>query len=185
MIKSKLGSKFANLRGRYADKRIMVKDEDTQISTKGKFSMEGIHFQLSTDDRVQGWHSVRELLMKNREGDYQFQVFKKCKEFIRTMQDQIFATSTTGPAEDLDKKGETHHPDQFRYFSIMRKTKPTGEGNGVPLEYSSVTGYMGMAEDRPRLRSRIPRLHNSKKGINYFFDKPLDAPTRGKPWQNE
>lgn len=171
LIKSKLGARFTNLRGRYADKRIMVKDEDTQISTKSKFAMEGLHFQLATDDRVQGWHAARELLMKNRDGQYQFQVFRKCKEFIRTMQEQIFAPNNAGPAEDLDKKGETHHPDQFRYFAIMRKTKPTGEAGATPVEYSSVTGYLGMTNAGSLLRHRIPRLTNLKKGVNYFLDK--------------
>lgn len=171
LIKTKLGKKFMNLRGRFADKRIMVKDEDTQISTKQKFAMEGIHFQLSTDDRVPGWHNARELLMKDRDGHCQFQVFRKCKEFTRTMQEMIFATSLTGPAEDLDKKGETHHPDQFRYFATMRKTKPT-DGRSAPVQYSSVTGYMGMTSGGPRLRDKIARLPSANKGINYFFDRP-------------
>ncbi len=162
-IKMKLGNHFSHLVGRYADKRVMVKDEEVQISTKQKFALEGIHLQLATDDRVPGWHSVRELLMKDRDGNFQFQVFKRCKEFIRTMQEQSFAPNANGPAEDLDKKGETHHPDQFRYFSIMRKFKPNQP------DYSPVTGYMGMSHAHPLLRNQMPRLTGAKRGVNYFF----------------
>lgn len=172
LIKTKLGKRFNNLLGRYADKRVMVKDEDTQISTKQKFALEGIYLQLATDDRVPGWHAVRELLMKDRDGNLQFQVFKRCKEFIRTMQEQTFAANDHGlKAEDLDSKGESHHPDQFRYFAIMRKTKVGQPDYSSQIMTNPVTGYMGMpsADSGPKLRNSLTRLPNTKRGVNYFF----------------
>ena len=109
LIKAKLGDAFTNLRGRYSDKRIRIRDEEgTSISTQEKFAFEGVYFTIVDDNRMEGWHRVRELLLKDKEGKCKFRVFRSCLNFIRVMAEMIHDPNNP---EDMDKRAETHLPD--------------------------------------------------------------------------
>lgn len=170
LIKSKLGNRFRDVVARYSDKRILVKDEETQISTQEKFAFNGIYFQIATLDRIEGWMRCRELLMRDADEELRFKVFSTCKEFIRTIPEQVHDIKNP---EDLDKRGgEDHFADQFRYFAIMRKVHGIERRDVVePVQFSGVTGYPGLVGDEELLRNRIPRLTSLVKGKNYFYDK--------------
>lgn len=184
MIKDRLGKRIGNLLGRYADRRIMVKDDETQIDTKAKFSMHGLHFQLAGSERVEGWHRVRELLQKTETVEMNFRVFRRCKNFIRTLPECIFdmrsmkeGNDSNHSVEDMYPRGETHIADALRYFAMMRRHSeiPSGEYTSVP--YSSVTGYIGIqngGEDNVPLRNKIKRLPGLERGKTYFIDRPRE-----------
>lgn len=169
MIKDKLGRRFTDLVGRYADKRIFIKDEDLGISTQQKFALNGIYFQMSNDDRVEGWRRCRELLNKDSNDQIKFKVFNNCIQFIETLPNCQFDINNP---EDMNKRGENHHADQFRYFSIMRKhTDKEDYIDESAYSVSPVTGYAGKVGryDETDLLKRIKRLPDLKPGVNYLF----------------
>lgn len=165
LIKTKLGRRFNDLVGRYGDRRIFIKDEDSGISTQQKFSLNGFYFQLANDDRVEGWRRCREFLMKDEFGLVKFRVFSSCKNFIEMLPECQFDIHNN---EDMNKRGKNHHADQFRYFSIMRKHTDM-ESSGINnYETSSITGYAGIYEDINRLK--IKRILTSvQQGKNYLW----------------
>lgn len=170
MIKSKLGDKLMNLLGRYTDKRVMVKDEESGISTQEKFSFEGLYFKVVDTDRTNGWHRTRELLMKDPEGHLGFRVFRSCVNFTRTMAEAIFDEKNP---DDMDKRGECHCPDALRYFAITRRPSDLESMRDErPVSFSSVTGYIGMRDKAPLLRNQVKRLRGLVRGKNYFMDRP-------------
>lgn len=168
MIKDKLGRRLLDLVGRYSDKRIQVKDEDLSISTRQKFSAHGLWFTIATDDRVNGWHRCRELLMRDQNGAIQFQVFSNCQKFIELIPNCIH---NVNKPEDMEPRGETHHADQFRYFAMMRRHTEKGDAVSSRVEYNPVTGYIGSPSDGPSLRHQIRRLANVEPGKNYLWGK--------------
>lgn len=169
MIKSVLGNRFTNLCGRYADKRILIKDEETGISTREKFSMQGIYFSLANDDRIEGWRRVRDLLAKDKEGKVHFKVFRSCKNFIELIPQMIHDENNV---EDMEKQGETHIADELRYFAISRKsTESSREIFTMDLITNPITGYISGVNAEDSLLSHIQRLPGLVKGKNYFYDR--------------
>jgi len=166
LIKTRLGRRFTDLVGRYADRRIFIKDEDTGISTQQKFSLNGIYFQLANDDRVEGWRRSRELLMKDEAGVPKFKVFNTCKNFIEKLPECQFDIHDN---EDMNKRGENHHADQFRYFSIMRKHTEVEVEKVEDIETSLLTGYAGRFRDDDS-KLKIKRVLTSvEHGVNYLW----------------
>jgi len=169
MIKTKLGDHFPMLAGKFADKRIMVKDEQTNISTKERFSFNGLYFQVANSDQQDGWHRARELMMKDAEGKLKFRVFRTCQNFIRTIPEQIF--DKLNP-ERVDEKGETHIADALRYYAVSRKcVEQDPTPTEAPMTFSRITGYIGRTGNEPLLRYKIKRLPSLKRGVNYFINK--------------
>lgn len=167
LIKEKLGKHFTNLVGRFGDKRLMVRDDQIHISTKEKFSLHGIHFSLANDERIEGWRRSKELLMKDRSGNVQFKVFNTCKNFLRTIPEMIHDIHNP---EDMYKHGETHHADQFRYFSIMRKAEETDDSSNSVYHYNPITGYLMDVEEKDLLSVSFPGLKIDRTK-NYFMDR--------------
>lgn len=167
-IKMKLGRRLVDLVGRYCDRRIEIQDEDTGISTKQKFAAHGLYFTHANDDRVNGWHRVRELLLRKQDGTMQFQVFVNCKRFIEVIPSCIH---DIGKPEDMNKRGEVHHADQFRYFAIMRRHTERAEERGSSVQVHPRTGYPGMIDEGPSLRHQIRRLTHLEPGKNYVYGR--------------
>lgn len=167
LIKSKLGDHFVYLRGRYSDKRIMVKNEDTNVSTQEKFAFSGLYFTPVDTNRIAGWHRARELLSPTLQGELKFCVMRKCVNFIRTMLEMIFDAKNP---DDMYHRGETHLPDALRYFAIARKSNINDEVSAIP--FSEITGYVGIREHEIPLRYKIKRLPGLVRGKNYFLDRP-------------
>ena len=166
MIKEKLGKHFVDLRGRYSDRRIMLKNSNN-VSTHDEFCWEGIYFEIVDLDRIEGWHRCHELLLKDFEGQVKFKVMQKCQEFIHAMP---LAIHDNNKREDMDKRGEyCHLLDQFRYFCISRR----GSGMGIyePKSYNEVTGYIGIKGDDRPLRQQIKRFPGVVRGRNLFMDR--------------
>ena len=168
MIKSSLGDMFVNVRGRYTDKRIRVKDETSaNISTQEKFQFRGVYFQVVDDSREEGWHRCREMLLKDKEGNCRMRIFRGCANFIRTMSEMVFDPNHP---EDLDKRSESHCVDSFRYFAITRHA--LGDDlQSRPVDFSSITGYIGGRGDDRLLRHQIPRLAGYSRSSKYFLDR--------------
>lgn len=169
MIKTSLGPLFPNLRGLYTDKRVLVKGEDgMNISTREKFQFRGVYFQIVDDSREEGWHRLRELLMKDKEGNCRLRIFRCCVNLVRTMSEMVFDPNNP---EDLDKRAEAHLPDAARYFAITRHPSGDPAERSRPLEFSSITGYIGGRGDERPLREQIRRLPNLDRTKNYFLDR--------------
>lgn len=177
IIKDKLGNRIMNLCGQYCDRRLLVKDDESGISTQEKFSLNGLFFRRAVDDRVQGWHRTRELLMKDQKGFRKFRCFSNCENFMRLIPEMIHDINEP---EDLNKKQETHMADALRYFAVSRKSsEQVGREAIQPIHLNPVTGYICADNngDESPLRNRIPRFFNLRRGINYFFDRPLTKST--------
>lgn len=171
MIMETLGNRRDNVVAMYSDKRITLKGEDgAGISTQERFATSGCFFQLANDDRVAGWHRLRELFLRDREGRVKFKVFRNCANFIRIMPEQIHDEHRP---EDLDKKGEAHLADMARYYAIMRKALVVASPIEVfdHMQSNPRTGYIGVGSDEGRLKDRIKRLPGLKRNKNYFLDK--------------
>lgn len=167
LIKERLGKRFTDLVGRYSDRRIFIKNEDTGISTQQKLSLNGLYFQLANDDRVEGWRRTREMLMKDENGILRFKVFSSCKNFIERFPESQFDIHNN---EDMDKRGENHHADQFRYFCIMRKhTDNENLDCQEDNQLSSSTGYPGVFNSESNTIKFRRILTGVKPGVNYLW----------------
>jgi len=166
MVKDMLGVHLKNLIGRYTDRRLMIRD-DRNVSTHEKFCREGLNFDIITNNRIQGWHRVRETLMKGKDGLPVFYVMRKCKDFIRVIPEMIFDENNR---EDMrhGSNDETHIPDEFRYWCVARHGKIFEVGLD-DTSYNSITGYPCRTVEEIPLRLQIPRLTNARRGTNYFY----------------
>lgn len=169
-IKAKLGMKIHFVAGKYADKRILVRNDDTNVDTKERFANSGLHFSIANHDHRNGNMRCHELLSKDKEGNVKFKVFRTCKEFIRVIPDMVH---NVNDIEDIDPKCEKHIADEFRYFAIMRKHKNFGEERNQTIYNSnSVSGYISTVQNEDSVKNRISRVLTSiKPGINYYIDK--------------
>ena len=109
--------------------------------------------------------------MRKQDGTIQFQVFSSCKKFIELIPSCIHDINKP---EDMEKRGETHHADQFRYFSVMRRHTAKDDISGPALEVNPRTGYPGMTSEGPLLRTQIRRLTKLEPGKNYVFGRTVD-----------
>jgi hypothetical protein len=73
-----------------------------------------ILLQKADHNRITGWGRCREFLQKR-----QFEVFRTCHNFIRTIPAMIHDESRV---EDLDKQGEDHCADSWRYMLMSRSS---------------------------------------------------------------
>lgn len=170
MIASKLGNLFKNVRSCYADRRLSTKDGDNDISIHEKFQQGGIKlfFDIVNEERVSGWYSCREMLMKTYTGELKFKIFRRCANFVRTMKQMIHDKNKL---EDINKQSESHLPDAFRYFCVRRRGKNIERTYEPEIQLNPVTGYIGIMRNSKRLRDMIQRLPELKRGTNYFLDK--------------
>lgn len=169
MIKGYLGARFTNLKGLYTDKRVKIQDDDTSISTQEKFAFAGLYFQVVDTARENGWHRMRELLMKDKEGKPSFFIFRSCQNFCRVITEMVHDPNHP---EDLDKRSEAHLMDCCRYFAVSRRAGKVEDSHAVP--FSSITGYVGMVggKDIP-LRQTIRRLSGVPRESIQFVDREL------------
>ena len=103
----------------------------SQESGKGRADMfyaEGIPFTKASNDRIDGWSAVRELLAPNNEGEPRLHIFNTCTELIKCLPALVH-----DPRHPEDCATEphwaTHAPDALRYFAVSwtRPAKPEEE----------------------------------------------------------
>ncbi len=77
----------------------------------------GVYSSPGDNSRLAGWMQCRYRLQFDELGQPRFQVFRNCREFIRTIGTLQHDKTNV---EDLDTKGEDHHADQWRYVCMAR-----------------------------------------------------------------
>lgn len=135
----------------------------SQESGKGRADMfyaEGIPFTKASNDRVDGWSAVRELLALNHEGEPRLHIFNTCTELIKCL--PALVHDSRHPEDcDTEPHWATHAPDALRYFAVAY-TRPA-----PPKETARVKYTPDMLEDwyharTPEERERIIQRYGGK-----------------------
>lgn len=93
----------------------------SQESGKGRADMfyeHGVPFTKASNDRLDGWSAVRELLAKNANGEARLQIFSTCRELIRCLPALVHDDKRPGDAA-TEPHDCTHAPDALRYFAVQ------------------------------------------------------------------
>jgi phage terminase large subunit len=91
----------------------------------------GLNLIQANNERVIGWGQVREYLKPFTRNDQllaKLQVFKTCKDFIRTFPSLVYDKYKV---EDLDSDGEDHAADDVRYGIMSRPQSAPKVLNGI------------------------------------------------------
>ena len=89
------------------------------------FYAEGIPFTKASNDRVDGWSAVRELLALNHEGEPRLHIFNTCTELIKCL--PALVHDSRHPEDcATEPHWATHAADALRYFAVYwhRPNKP-------------------------------------------------------------
>ena len=102
-----------------ADPAIFKSDDGPTIAENGfKY---GVYFQEGDNHRIPGWDQVRYRLQFNEYGQPRMQIFRNCKDTIRTLP---LLEHDEHIVEDLNTKQEDHAADEIRYMCMARPCKP-------------------------------------------------------------
>ena len=75
-------------------------------------------FTKASNDRLDGWSAVRELLAKNVNGEARLQIFSTCRELIRCIPALVHDDKRPGDAA-TEPHDATHAPDALRYLAVQ------------------------------------------------------------------
>ncbi len=81
----------------------------------------GVYFRPGDNARIPGWQQMHYRLRFDERGKPMMQIFKTCKDFIRTFPALVYSQTRV---EDVDTTQEDHAADEARYFCMMRPIKP-------------------------------------------------------------
>ena len=102
-----------------ADPAIFKSDDGPPIAENGyKY---GIYFKPGDNHRIAGWDQVRYRMQFNDYGQPRLQIFRNCKDTIRTLP---LLEHDEHIVEDCNTKQEDHAADEIRYFCQARPCKP-------------------------------------------------------------
>ena len=146
------------------DPAMAAKKSDSGVSAQENYLREGIAVVMGANSRVPGWMAVRNFLAKHTDGKPILQIFDKCVNFIREVEDAI--TDERNP-EDLDTSGSDHALDAFRYFAMSRPqiTKPREDKDEPTSDEATKREWRAFREKARSINARKnePILH----GFNY------------------
>jgi phage terminase large subunit len=118
---------------RYAPPDLWNRRQETGTSAIEIFQKDGLYFNKSSADRVDGWLSLKELLNTGH-----FHIFSNCVNLIRTL--PSLQISSKNPSDVATQPHElTHLPDALRGYSIMHR----GGRIGIPKQnpYTSFINF--------------------------------------------
>ena len=102
-----------------ADPAIFKEDGGPSIAEAG--FQYGIYFEPGDNARIPGWEQVRNRMQFNDLGRPRLQIFRNCKDTIRTIPLMMHDEHMV---EDLDSKLEDHACDEIRYMCQKRTCPP-------------------------------------------------------------
>jgi len=128
------------------------------------------YWKKANNDRKQGWMALRHLLKVRPNGEPMMKVFSCCRNFIRTIPQQIFDDSNS---EDLDTMGEDHAVDGARYFAASHMPFSSLEEESAKDDKVDVGGAYLIPERRVGDKT-TPRQFVMKKkpelSMNWLMD---------------
>lgn len=123
-----------NLRGRsirgIAD--AAIKSQDGREDILSIFERQGVYWDLSKKDRINGKMQCHYRLAFDDRGIPQFQVFDTCPNFIRTIPELVYDLMHV---EDVDTKQEDHMYDMWRYVMMERPISRRASVKPPPVIY--------------------------------------------------
>lgn len=122
----------------------------------------GVYMSKGDHERIPGWLQCQYRLQFNSEGYPMMYVFSNCKAFRRTIPTLIFDEHKV---EDLDTDGEDHQADEWRYFAMTRKIKPTENPAVDPYLTDPANLFLDIPkEDIKTTARKVPRFEIIKGG---------------------
>jgi hypothetical protein len=94
------------------------------------YAAAGIPVIEPNSDRVNGWARCREWLQPDDAGIPWFQVFDRCKHFVKLI---LGAVIDEAHPEDIDPECEDHALEPWRHFLMSRPTGPSKPEEAAPM----------------------------------------------------
>lgn len=114
-----------------------------------------VYFNKADNSRIQGWLQCHYYLQFDENGYPMFQVFKNCRNFIRTIPLLQFDEHKV---EDLNTEGEDHIADCWRYMLMSRPISPRIPPKPDLYELSPLKQYLDIPKEnlgRARVRPKM------------------------------
>jgi phage terminase large subunit len=109
------------------------RSQETGKSKALLFGEAGLSLTKSNNDREAGWLAIKELLVKNEEGESRIHIFNTCRTLIKNLPELL--RDPKHPTDVANEPHElTHSPDALRYFAIYW-TRPAEEEKPKRVKY--------------------------------------------------
>ena len=143
----------------FAPVDLWSRSQETGKCRADMFHDNGVRFTQASNNRIDGWLALRELLKDAPDGVPYLQIFSTCTELIRCIPALVYDEKKIGDAA-TEPHEVTHAPDALRYFSVAH-TKPA-----PPPEKKRVRYTADMLEDyyraSPEERAYLERKYGGK-----------------------
>lgn len=110
------------------------RSQESGMARADIFYDHGVRFTKSSNNRLDGWAALRELLRIAPDGKPYLQIFNTCTELIRCIPALVHDQRRPGDA-DTEPHDVTHAPDALRYFAVAW-TRPNPPPEAERVEYT-------------------------------------------------
>ena len=110
------------------------RSQESGMARADIFYDHGVRFTKSSNNRLDGWAALRELLRIAPDGKPYLQIFNTCTELIRCLPALVHDQRRPGDA-DTEPHDVTHAPDALRYFAVAW-TRPNPPPEAERVEYT-------------------------------------------------